>query len=245
MKKAAPLEPTRRRYEKLLKQWDEHLDEFGGDPSALDWHTFRPLRLRREEDWSDWLAWLLEKSREGQFAWTLFGNEGDRPEEFFCRPEARREELSEDRERRGDLVLIWGRILGIHAEVKVGDKQFEKTYETGRKLQALHEQQVSEWKDFILIPAESRPAWDESVRHDRGGLGEVHVISWEDVACALRKCLWSGREPVAWRAWAWSFCGAIEQSLLGLTRQTGTRLSLGRFSTMVRWIGLLEKGTRL
>src|SRR5262249_34086145 len=36
--------------------WNKRLAELGGDPWDYDWDRFRPLRLSREEDWSDWLA---------------------------------------------------------------------------------------------------------------------------------------------------------------------------------------------
>jgi hypothetical protein len=36
-----------------LERWDERLRDLGGDPAREDWSRFRPLRLSREEDWSD------------------------------------------------------------------------------------------------------------------------------------------------------------------------------------------------
>lgn len=47
---------------------DQLQHELGGDPSARDWTSFRMLRREREEDWSDWLAQLIEDSKTGCFA---------------------------------------------------------------------------------------------------------------------------------------------------------------------------------
>lgn len=57
-----------------LREWllesDAQLAELGGDPLRDAWASFRPLRLSREEDWSDWLAHLIQTSRTGVF-WSV------------------------------------------------------------------------------------------------------------------------------------------------------------------------------
>jgi hypothetical protein len=50
----------------LVARWDDALHGVGGDPLRENWARFRPLRRSREEDWSDWLAYLLESSRTGR-----------------------------------------------------------------------------------------------------------------------------------------------------------------------------------
>ena len=45
--------------------WADRLADLGGEPVCQDWSRFRPLRLSREEDWSDWLAHLIETSSTG------------------------------------------------------------------------------------------------------------------------------------------------------------------------------------
>ena len=37
----------------LIEQWDKELLELAQDPTHSNWHEFGPLRLQREEDWSD------------------------------------------------------------------------------------------------------------------------------------------------------------------------------------------------
>jgi len=244
MREAAPVKPSLRRYKRLIGQWKCRLHELDGDPSAWDWTEFRPLRLSREEDWSNWLGWLFRTSTEGELAWKLFGGELGRPAHSLRRPKVLREESSEDQERRADILLLWQPRLGIHIEVKVGDEQFGKTLETGRKLRAKHA--VREWWNYVLIPDESLGAWDKSARSEASGNREVEVLLWKDVVRGLRSCLWSKRESMVWRTWAWTFCGAVEQQLLGLACPHPSQTDFDQFNLAIRWIELLnlEKGSR-
>lgn len=242
MRQAAPVEESLRQYKRILRRWDSRLREFDGDPSTLAWTKFRPLRLSREEDWSDWLAWLFGASSEGELACILFGNELGWPAHCFRNPKVLREDTSEDQQRRADILLLWQPLLGIHIEVKVGDEQFMKTLETGRKLRAKHP--ANEWRNYVLILDESIGAWNESAQSEALGKREVIVLLWKDVVRGLRRCLWSKREPIVWRAWAWTFCGAIEQQLLGLTCPHQSQTGFSQFNLAIRWIELmnLEKG---
>jgi hypothetical protein len=244
MRAAAPVKSSLRRYKQLIWRWNCRLHELGGDPSACDWTEFRPLRLSREEDWSDWLGWLFSTSTEGELAWILFGGELGWQASSLGRPKVLREELSEDQERRADILLLWQPRLGIHIEVKVGDKQFGKTLETGRKLREKHA--AKEWRNYVLIPDESLGAWYESARSEAFGKRAVEVLLWKDVARGLRSCLWSKRESRVWRTWAWTFCGAVEQELLGLARPHLQQTDFGQFDLAIQWIELmnLEKGKR-
>jgi len=70
-------------FDKLIEKWDSELAEFGNDPTRTDWSRFRPLRLSREEDWSDWLAYLIERSDKGVFAQSLLGITGKK-QAVFC-----------------------------------------------------------------------------------------------------------------------------------------------------------------
>ena len=238
MRAAAPVKASLSRYKRLIRRWDCRLHELGGDPSALVWTEFRPLRLKREEDWSDWLGWLFSTSTKGELARILLGGELSWPARSLRTPEVLREDPSEDQERRADILLLWQPRLGIHIEVKVGDKQFGKTLETGRKLQAKHD--VREWRNYILIPDESLGAWDESAKSEASGKREVEVLSWKDVARGLRSCLWSKRESSVWRTWAWTFCGAVEQRLLGLACPNQQQTDFSQFNLAIRWMELLS-----
>lgn len=61
----------RERLAELRTVWDSALRDIGGDPSTKDWAEFRPLCPKREENWSDWLAQLIEDSN-GEFNRSLF-----------------------------------------------------------------------------------------------------------------------------------------------------------------------------
>jgi hypothetical protein len=109
----AALLPYQARYEKLEKQWKLKLKPLCGGFCGIDWERFRPLRQSREEDWSDWLAWLLETSVTGLLAETLIGTYMKCDPDSFRSPEkkVRREVLTENRERRGDIVAEWNKYL--------------------------------------------------------------------------------------------------------------------------------------
>lgn len=179
-----------------------------GDPSSTDLANFRPLRLRREEAWSDWLAHFLESSVTGSFAGALLGRDAAR-----CRrPTVVREE-SNDASRRADLVVLWADGSGSTIEVKAGDRCFDKTLETAEAAHRRHPEVPSEmWQDALLVLP------DDLTLPTLGRLSEaLQVITWITVARALRTALRERGESALWRLWAWSFAGSIEQRLLGLS----------------------------
>ncbi len=223
-------EPTQRCYEELREKWEIKLKALGGDPSSLDIEKFRPLRLYREEDWSDWLAWLVETSTTGEFAKILFG--GSLNEDLASPKAVKREKLTADGERRTDILVTWksGNITDV--EVKIKDRQLEKTYTTVQKEKAQ--------THFILITEELESDWNELARkHD--GVCKIAVIKWNEVSRALRQCLWRGEELLFWRAWAWTFCGAIEQNILDLSSPNLPRSPMSRFEMALRWLEILSK----
>lgn len=197
------------RFGPLLARWDDLLADIGGDPSRADWAAFRPLRLHREEDWSDWLAHLLESSSTGGLAACLF----DRTPAEAIRPAVVRELPIEH--RRLDIRITWAAGDMTHVEVKVGDLALEKTFETAE----LHRESEGRARvdDWILLPPDHVKKWEE-VRAGRVGGIEVGRLTWDDVAIALRRSLAGRAEDVSWRVWARAFCGAIEQQVLGVPR---------------------------
>ncbi|MCK9462296.1 MAG: hypothetical protein M0R80_21945 [Proteobacteria bacterium] len=234
----------------LLNRWNALLADLGGDPSARDWSRFRPLRLSREEDWSDWLAYLIETSRGGRLACLLLGDAfGEDAELGACT--VSREERTKDGERRGDLIVEWESGAHAHVEVKIGDKGFRKVFEAGRKLHERHPA-ATVWKNFMLLPAEDLDEWKDVKKHeideeDEGLHDTVEELTWDDVAVALRKALAAKEEDVIWRAWAYAFTGAVEQRLLGhlaTTRNTSEvpTKQLRHLNRLARQTELLKKG---
>jgi hypothetical protein len=225
-------------YRRIRGEWMAELAEFGGDPSSVDAASFRPLRLSREEDWSDWLGWLLETSASGSLATELFGAGAGRTVMVDKPPKCRREVAVEN--RRADLLIMWANALAIHLEVKVGDQNFDKTFETSAKLRAANH--AGEWSNFILLPDEDLDAWDE-VDGRLGAAEDVSPIAWSDVSVALRRALREKRESITWKALAWVFCGAIEQKIIRL-RNPEPLQAAARLQMATRWIETFTNPTR-
>jgi hypothetical protein len=197
-----------------LARWDDVLRDLGGDPAREDWSAFRPLRLSREEDWSDWLAHLLETARSGRFPARLFGRDpaaGARWRLASCV----REVVAED--YRADLVLRFASGDWAHVEVKVGDLSLAKTPDTGAALRRAEGGTCR--GDYLLLPEENLLHWEGASRAAPEACARVEVRTWHDVARALRESLADrGTESPTWRAWAWAFLGAVEQTCLGFPR---------------------------
>ncbi|MDP1823899.1 MAG: hypothetical protein Q8L48_11675 [Archangium sp.] len=185
------------------REWNERLAGLGGDPATFDFSAFRPLRLSREEDWSDWLAHLLETSKTGRLAGSLFA--GGRTSSV------RREVPLAGGARRADLLLHWDEATATHLEVKVGDESFEKTFETAGHVEGENPKTLT-WRHLVLILPRQVKTWKQTA----GARTTIGVVTWESVAIGLRRELWESAETVAWRVWALTFCAAIEQTLLGL-----------------------------
>lgn len=198
----------------LVAEWDAHLKPIGGEPTLTDWSTFRPLRMHREEAWSDWLAQFIETSASGVLASLMLRRVGFSREEHYARPNrVTREEVVGD--RRPDLVIEWSAGAMTQVEVKVGDTQFHKTVDTAHALERAYPGRS--WTHFLLVP----PA-HASLAADACEPSGIHVITWEDITVALRHALWRGVEDVRWRTWAVGFCGVIEQCLLEHPRMAST-----------------------
>ena len=198
-------------YRRVVAAWNRRLAQLDGDPSTHEWNAFRPLRVSREEDWSDWLAHLLETASSDEFARGLFPRENVVP-----RVNVQREVAAED--WRADLVIHWG-ASHTHVEVKVGDEHFAKTEQTAL---ALETASIGSWTHYLLLPS-----GDLARANDALGKSTVtiHKLTWEQVASALRRALLSKLENVRWRAFAHAFCGAIEQQLLKYPRDPVKTLS--------------------
>ena|ERR1035437_5943187 len=198
---------------------------------------FRPLRLSREEDWSDWLGWLLQTSTTGVLAETLFGSYMNCDPASLASPkDVWREEPTEDRRRRADIVVEWKSGAFTDVEVKIWDEQLDKTFDTAKKLEALRLK--GEWHHFILLNGELVPAWETVVNAPANDC-EINLIMWRDVVQGLRRCLWEGQESLAWRVWAWTFCAAIEQKLLRLLEPKEARSIMSQLQMALSWLNIL------
>lgn len=218
----------------LLNKWDNLLVDFGGDPSHTNWKNFRPLRLSREEDWSDWLAFLIEKSITGQLAQQLFKN--THPPSFFSSPKL---VLREDSHinYRADLIIEWKTDLYTHLEIKVGDRNLKKTFATSDEFRNKYRADVGQWENYILLLSSQMDDW-EKVSSKNKSETVINSITWEEVAIALRRCLLSN-ETILWKSWAYGFIGAIEQLIIGFDMQQSTQKTQEKLTTK---LNLLKRG---
>lgn len=208
------------RIERFLTESDERLEQLGGDPLRESWTAFRPLSLAREEGWSDWLAHVIATSKTGAFAHAILG--GDLRRDAFANKPSVKREWTLPGGYRADLgVSADGGGSWIHVEVKIGDQDLEKTIDTGEAMRAWA--RPASVRDVLLLPRADRLLWNDVLkRPDTAQSKRAHlahaisVIDWHQVATALRSTLTEADEPVSWRVFARTFCGAVEQLLLGL-----------------------------
>lgn len=198
--------------EKRLEIWDQRLAELGGDPCRSDWSAFRPLRLSREEDWSDWLGHLLGRSETGMLGSALFGGE----RACYRNPTNIMREWSLPDGYRSDIVAELVDGTWLHVEVKIGDRSVKKTFETAVAIRKKI-RRTPIVKDFILLLESDLELWHEEGAPEgprNGHVFEIASLTWHHVAHALRRCLLAREESISWRVWAHAFVGAIEQTLL-------------------------------
>jgi len=197
------------RLENALIHWDKKLADIGGEPGREDWLSFRPLRLAREEDWSDWLAHLLECSRSGRFLARVVNKS---PGNAWLVREAQRE-ISVN-PYRADIILDLADNAWIDIEVKIGDCQFHKSFGTARTLEA--ELAGKCRGHYILLPEENIPEWEEVLRTSKCRDVEIGTLTWNEIARSLRQSICEKKyENINWRVFARTFLGAIEQKILG------------------------------
>lgn len=197
----------------LLEVWDNKLSDLGGDSTYYNWENFRPLRLSREEDWSDWLSHLILTSRSGVFSNNVFNIEGFNTQDYSTPSRVEREITYEY--FRADIIIEWQNHHFSHIEVKIGDEQLKKTLETGEKLREKYHVLKSQWTNYILLLSEQIPSW-EQLTTSYPEFNTIRVITWDDICIAIRRALLY-EEFVKWRVWAYSFLGAIEQKLISFS----------------------------
>ena len=193
----------------LLDKWNIILKDLGKDPTLQNWNKFRPLRLSREEDWVDWLAFLIDTSTTGTFAKELLQIKDIR--NYKNPGKVLREDISKG--YRADLIIQWKNKNYTHIEVKIGDPNLRKTFPASEVLKKKYNVNDSKWTNYILLLSSQLPEWDyiaETIDSDT----IIDSITWENVCISLRRALLSN-ESTPWKVWAYTYLGAVEQLLIG------------------------------
>lgn len=195
----------------LLPRWDVEFKCLGfeHDPTHRDWQTFRSLRLSREEDWSDWLAFLIESSTSGDFSKQLLRIQSLGASDYVSAT-VKREDPTHI-ECRPDIIINWNkRDFYSHIEVKIGDPDMAKIFP---ECETLMNHTSGSWSHYILLQKEQVKDW-QFIDAMNPQPFTVTLITWDDVCVALRKTLLR-KELIIWKAWAYAFLGAVEQKIVG------------------------------
>lgn len=206
----------------LDEKWESSNSRFDTDPLHAEWtdqaNSTVPLRTSQEENWSHWLASLLEAS-SGEFTKHLFGDDVDdlpisvEREAYLPEPNGS--------DRFAD-ILVFYEDQAISIEVKQDDTAYKKTLHTATLVEQHHDY---DWQHVLLVPAHYTPNVSRAfpdLSYD-GGQPEIrarhsHPIQlfyWRDVSRALRTVLLSEQEQDPhWEASAYLLCTLIEQRVM-------------------------------
>jgi len=170
-----------------------------GDPLAVDFGAHRWLRDSREEAWSDWLAWILQRNADSCQVLKLFGMRPKLVPSGCCDIER---ELS-TQNGRPDLVLHFGDatlVVEVKTASEAGDEQlgrYDAWLKKARNSLGLVLLAIDEPENLTTT------AW--------------RFCSWEAVSMGLRTwaAAWLRAGRMTEAALTLAFCGAVEQNLLG------------------------------
>jgi hypothetical protein len=199
----------------LLKESDLNFAPLS-DPLRLGFRGHRWLdpRREREENYSDWLAWLLERMDSTEHVLQVFGLENTafgalvRGREFYVS----REEpipIPSGGRKRTDIVIRFGDAV-LLVEVKIRDLAVAGGADNLKLyLEWLETQSDGKRRCAVLLLPQSMES----------PCLEWEVRTWEDVSLALRRQaaqkVKEQREPLL-LAITLCFAGAVEQNILGL-----------------------------
>jgi hypothetical protein len=186
----------------LLKNSSSNTFPGLGDPLEVDFGAHRWLRGAREESYSDWLAWIINRQAKAERILALFGIEAGVLAGKTC---------SADREvctpqGRLDLVINCGESAVLAVEIKTSSEPDDEQLK--RYLAWLKQRKDSLGLVLLAIDLPEGLA-----------LGDWSFCSWRDVSMRLRRWafIWLGDGRLMDAAMTLAFCGAVEQNLLGFS----------------------------
>ena len=198
----------RKKTERLLEQSNARLSPLQ-DPLSLDFSSHRWFAGKREENYSDWLSWIIEQLGDAKLVFRLLKIEAPSLAEkcWGVKPEVRREypveEGHDDQSGRLDILIRYSPEALIAVEVKIDDTDYTKNEGYYKSVENLFGKETKYYK-LLVIDAE----------YD----GSFKVIKWKDVCLELRRMVSdkSVKEPLLC-ALMLAFAGAVEQNLLELS----------------------------
>jgi len=184
-----------------------------GEPLNLDLGKHRWLSADREESYSDWLAWILQ-GISGTEILLLFalGDDATKDPLGSERISVRREVWGKDKRSRTDIEVQFGERGLLIIEVKVQNPGSELQPELQRFERASRKHIE---RRFLILLGIEEPA--PGLR-----LSEFAFTNWRTLCQRLRQyaCRVKENKSESLRAAAiLIFCGAVEQNLLGFSRQ--------------------------
>ena len=210
--------------EESTAAWNAAAGPFETEPLATDIARGQahrgPLHPKKEVEWSQWLAQLLRPS--GTLIKELFETSIEQaPDEVLREDPASRENGGF---RRADLVIRRPE-QSISVEVKLDDRNYQKTAETAKLLEQKYKQ--DDWIHVLLLPERNRRALEETVappiEETTDGTLQItwdeprpiRVLYWRDISAAVRAVLKRGDVvDEHWAANAYLFCAVLEQQVL-------------------------------
>ena len=200
----------------LLKTADQRLAPFS-DPLRLPFQGNRWLDLRREreESYSDWLAWLLERMESAEEVLRIFSPEDAGFAKFVHgkKPKVCREQQFQSASgelKRLDIIIEFGRRAILLVEVKVRELEVAGGAENLPIYREWLESRISDPRGrcaILLVPTPMEspcPGWQ--------------ARSWDQVSLNLRlqarECAASSPNRLLLSAMLLSFSGAVEQNVL-------------------------------
>lgn len=215
----------------LLVKADRQFAPFS-DPFRLPMsgHRWLDLGREREESYSDWLAWIVERMDSAEQVLRLFGLEQT---EFADRVRRSKPKLSREESfpatggemKRLDIVVRFGDVGILLVEVKVrgldvaGGLDNLPDYYTW--LEGCQADPARRCALFLVPPAELIRCEDflEGAQPMESPCSGWEVRSWESVSlmlrCRARESIVSHPEELLFAAMLICFAGAVEQNVLG------------------------------
>lgn len=195
----------------LLRESNRRLNPLE-DPLKIDFGLHRWLTGEREEAYSDWLAWILEKlSSPELIGMVLFGDNDFLTCKGICKSDREVWIPIGGKERTGrlDIVLRFESEAIIVIEVKVIDADYSDTSKQAGYKIWLDDQKYTKHRYKILIATKG-----STENHYHG----FTLLLWEDLCKRLRKILPKilEIEGLTIASLVLAFVSAVEQNLVGL-----------------------------